>query len=78
MAPGLTIKIINKQWLEISGECVITGEVYRVKVPRSGFVSWTNNTCPIQVAMPTISSEDREFLISGISPVGWERTFGIE
>lgn len=30
----------------------------------------------IQVAMPTTSKEAREFLISGISPDGWNKTFG--
>lgn len=78
MAPGLTINIVNKEWLEVSGECVLTREVYRVKVPRDGFVSWANGRSPIQAALSQVSVEDREFLISGISPVGWEQTFGIE
>ena len=78
MAPGLTINNINKEWIEVSGECAITREQYRVKVPRSGFVSWANGRSPIQAALPQVRVEDREFLISGISPVGWERTFGIE
>jgi hypothetical protein len=77
MAPNLTITIINKKWLQVSGQCVITGEEYQVKVPREGFVSWTNGNVAIQTAMPQVSADDREFLLSGISPVGWERSFGI-
>jgi hypothetical protein len=30
----------------------------------------------IQDAFPYLSSDDREFLISGMSPEGWEKTFG--
>ena len=30
----------------------------------------------IQDAIPDISSDDREFLISGMSPEGWEKLFG--
>lgn len=30
----------------------------------------------IQNALPNISSDDREFLISGMSPEGWEKLFG--
>lgn len=77
MAPNLTITIINKKWLQVSGPCVITGEEYQVKVPREGFVSWTNGKVAIQTAIPQVSADDREFLLSGISPVGWERSFGI-
>ena len=78
MAPNLTITIINKKWLQVSGTCAITRELYSVKVPRDGFVSWANGRSPIQAALSQVSVEDREFLISGISPVGWEQTFGIE
>ena len=78
MAPNLTITIINKKWLQVSGTCAITRELYSVKVPRDGFVSWTNHNVAIQIALPTVSVDNREFLISGISPVGWEQTFGIE
>jgi hypothetical protein len=77
MAPNLTVTIINKKWLQVSGPCAITREEYVVKVPRDGFVSWTNSKVAIQVALPTVSVDNREFLISGISPVGWERSFGI-
>lgn len=32
----------------------------------------------IQNALPNLSSDDREFLISGMSPEGWEKLFGGE
>ena len=31
---------------------------------------------PIQQIVPTLSSEDREFLISGITPEEWHKIFG--
>lgn len=40
-------------------------------------VKWLHGTY-IQDAMPYLSADDREFLVSGISPVEWERMFGDE
>jgi hypothetical protein len=28
--------------------------------------------------MPSLSTEEREFIISGISPAGWKKAFGEE
>ena len=60
---------------KISGACVFTNEWYECEIPTSGLESWLNGQ-PIQTAMPDVSLDVREFLISGISPTGWEQTFG--
>ena len=39
------------------------------------YVLWQNGAY-IQDAMPNVSAEDREFLISGITPEEWQATFG--
>jgi len=52
----------------ISGNCVFTGKSYSVTVNIDEYVMWTNGQL-IYCAMPDISLYDREFLISGISPM---------
>ena len=59
----------------VFGPCVFTGEEYSCTVPTDGLVRFVAGELA-QVAMPTVSADDREFLISGISPEGWKRTFG--
>ena len=59
----------------VKGNCVFTGEEYQCSVPLTGLKKWQGGE-PIQTAMPNVSADDREFLISGISPAGWKGTFG--
>ena len=61
----------------VSGKCGLTAESYSVVVPSEGFARWQAGE-PIHRAMPEVLAEDREFLISGISPKGWTATFGQE
>ncbi len=60
-----------------SGLCVITKKPYSVKVPKEALYKY-NQGALIQEAMPTVSKDDREFLISGYSPEGWKQVFGEE
>lgn len=39
--------------------------------------SWRDGTL-IQVAMPNLTPEDREFIMNGITPEEWDDTFGAE
>lgn len=61
--------------VNVKGNCVFTGEEYQCSVPLDGLKKWQDGTA-IQQAMPNVSADDREFLISGISPAGWKSTFG--
>jgi len=58
-----------------TGPCDITGEPYSVVLPAEGLFKY-NNGAHVQDAFPKLSREDREFIISGISPKGWRETFG--
>jgi hypothetical protein len=42
-------------------------------VPTAGLFAWQSKR--IQDALPDTSLEDREFLLSGISPAGWDKMF---
>lgn len=63
--------------ITIEKKCVFTGKMYKVVVPIEGYSKWRKGML-IQDALPELSAEDREFLISGISPEGWEQAFGKE
>lgn len=75
MAPNLTISDNKDGTVNVSGFCVFTGTPYIVRnIPEA---QWQKYLCGerVQRAFPTMSADDREFLISGISPTGWNKTF---
>ena len=63
--------------VRVTGNCVFTREEYQCEVPAAGLQRWLAGE-PIQRAMPGVSPDIREFLISGISPKGWSKSFGGE
>jgi hypothetical protein len=60
-----------------TGPCGVTKKSYSVTVPAAGLYKY-NNGAYIQAAFPKLSADDREFLISGTSPEGWDQLFGKE
>lgn len=59
---------------EVTGNCKITGKPYTVKVNIHDYAKWERGVIA-QVAFPYLSPDDREFLISKISPEGWAQIF---
>ena len=59
----------------VFGNCALTGEAYECIVPTSGAHEFKRGT-PAQVAFPKLNLDDREFIISSITPKGWERFGG--
>jgi hypothetical protein len=51
--------------MDVICECPFCGKTYDVKVPVDGYLAWANGKT-IQEAMPNISAEVRESLISGL------------
>ena len=60
-----------------TGPCIVTGKPYSVTIPAEELFAY-NKGAFIQDAMKSVSVDDREFLMSGITPEGWERQFGDE
>ena len=58
-----------------TGPCVESGQLYSVSVPADGLFKYHQGAM-IQDAFPNVLSEDREFLMSGISPASWNKMFG--
>ena len=60
----------------VTGVCVITRKEYTTNpIPRAGLIAWLMGAA-IQLVLPCVSPGDREFLISGTSPEGWDTAFG--
>jgi hypothetical protein len=57
-----------------TGQCVVTHKSHSVTVPAEELFAYRQGKL-IQDAMPSVNKDDREFLISGISPEGWEIMF---
>lgn len=61
----------------IKGPCVITGEEYQVSVPAIELAKWSAGGLAQDVLI-SLTAEQREFLISCVSPEGWKTIFGEE
>jgi hypothetical protein len=59
----------------VFGPCVFLGEEYSCEIPTDGLQRFLGGELA-HTALPSVSADDREFLISGISPKGWTKTFG--
>ena len=59
----------------VFGNCAFTGEAYECIVPTEGAHLFQSGV-PAQVEFPKLNLDDREFIISSISPKGWEKSFG--
>lgn len=61
------------------GKCLQTGKIYRTSpFNKMGWERWRYLRQLIQVALPELNADDREFLISGFSPEGWDEIYGKE
>ena len=75
MRHGQTRRDNDDNTVTISGPCtVLKGMVYTVTVPTDAYDMWECGMLA-QKVMPMLTAEDREFLISGISPAGWTHIF---
>jgi hypothetical protein len=73
--PQLYVELIGDETAKVTGLCKFTGEEYSCVVPVDGLTRFIKGE-HAQTALPSVSADDREFLISGISPAGWKKTFG--
>ncbi len=64
--------------LLIRGYCRVTKAEHHVTVNANGLQRWLVGNELIQLALPDLSPEDREFLITGTSPSGWDVLFGLD
>ena len=57
----------------------VTGKINKRDLPitEGQYEAWRGGLV-IQKAMPHLTPEEREFIISGMTPEDWEKTFGKE
>lgn len=72
---GIQVELGNDKGKAI-GLCSKTGEEYSTaSFSLIGYMSWVLDKNPIQECLSELNDDDREFLISGISPKGWQEIF---
>ncbi len=59
----------------VRGKCVLTQEDYQVSVPAIELAAWSRGGLA-QDTLVSLTPAQRDFLITGISPDGWKKTFG--
>lgn len=59
---------------QIEVECPSCGKTREITVPISGYQLWKSGTL-IQQAMPDLSADDREGLLTGYCSSCWDSTF---
>ena len=74
MARDITRTIVNTNRVRTTGICSVTKEEYAVEVDTAAWLRWQSGEL-IQVAMPNLNDDQREFLMSGITPAEWETIF---
>ena len=57
-----------------TGPCRVTGDAYSVTIP--GHELWDLNQGEPIMCLKSLDAGDREFVLSGTSPKGWEKLFG--
>jgi hypothetical protein len=65
--------------MEITKKSLLTGKVHTMEIPitQHQLDMWEGGEL-IQNVMPELSPEEREFLISGITPKEWDGYYGKE
>jgi hypothetical protein len=76
MYTKLKVIRVSKTKVRLIGPCIVTKKDYSIVVSREAAVNYFQLGVKIHDAFPKLTTEEREFLISGISPEGWNTTFG--
>lgn len=61
-----------------TGKCVFTGKQVTVRIPADELFAYRQGSKTIQRAMPSLSDDDREFLISGVCTEAFDEAFSDE
>jgi hypothetical protein len=63
-------------WVRVTGHCVVTKQPYSVRVLGKELYKWLEGKQLIQHCFNSdVSGDTREFLMTGISPDGWDIMF---
>lgn len=74
MATSLKTEYVDGKIVR-SGVCSATGETYSVSLTERQVFEWRVCGLFIQNVAPELDADQREFLISGVTPAEWEQLF---
>ena len=57
-------------------ECVLCHTKHTILVPTAGYMQWAKGQAKIQDALPGLTADERELLMSGICGRCFDKTFG--
>lgn len=58
--------------------CISCKSVHTIMVPTAAYRRWASGLAKIQDALPMLSDDERELLMSNICPQCWDKLFGEE
>jgi len=70
----MQVKPDGPHWFKITGKCPISRDIHSIKVRVADFYAF-KVLDDINVAFRNYTPDEREFLISGTSPKGWDKAF---
>lgn len=68
---GTQMRVVANGMLEFSKPCPITKRVYRVLVRHDSWKKWMDRKLFVQEAFPELNADEREFILSGLTPAEW-------
>jgi len=69
-------EITRQVYVRAEGRCRITSKMYKTKnFSLDGYEQWKKGGL-IQNVLPELNADDREFLMTQTSPMGWSQMFG--
>jgi hypothetical protein len=74
LGPGEWTFDTDAETATCSKVCSVTDEEYTVTVELEQYMDWKGGNY-IQNAMPELNADDREFLISGMTPAMWDNLY---
>lgn len=66
------------QKLSVKRTCPLCGKVQVIIVDAEPYSKWRRGELMIQHALPDLTPDQREILLSGICPECWDKAFGEE
>lgn len=76
----LSIEYLPNNTAVVTARSVFTGNTQSMSLPltEAQFTSWRSSGAYIQTALPHLTPDQREFLLTGATPEEWDDAFGDE
>ena len=72
--PALFGYVLGDGKVEARRRCQVTGDLFTIRVDAQALIEWKEGKL-IQEAMPQLSKDEREILMTGYTPAEWDGLF---